>query len=173
MDRVLTQDVQLSALMDGELDDASLAEALSFAADKGQATWELYHLVGDVLRSPELAAHATSPLLGRLREQIAQEPRFPVQKPEEAVVVARSAVVNTERPAANSSVFRWKMVAGFASLAAVAAIGWNSPSTLQLQGNQPPAPPVPQPTEVLPVFEGAGQPAIVRDPRTDVFLLAP
>ena len=92
MDRDLTQDEQLSALMDGELDDASLAEALSFAADKGQATWELYHLVGDVLRSPELAAHATSPLLGRLREQIAQEPRFPVQKPEEAVVVARSAV---------------------------------------------------------------------------------
>ncbi len=75
MDRDLTQDEQLSALMDGELDDASLAEALSFAADKGQATWELYHLVGDVLRSPELAAHATSPLLGRLREQIAQEPR--------------------------------------------------------------------------------------------------
>ena len=172
MDRDLTQDEQLSALMDGELDDASLAEALSFATDKGQATWELYHLVGDVLRSPELAAPATSPLLGRLREQIAQEPRFPVQKPEEAVVVTHSAVVNTERPAANSSVFRWKMVAGFASLAAVAAIGWNSLSALQGQGKQLAAAPVPQPTEVLAVSEGAGQPVMLRDPRLDELLQA-
>ena len=61
MDRDLTQDEQLSALMDGELDDASLAEAL-FARQR--ATYrELYSFVGDVLRSPELAAHATSPLL--------------------------------------------------------------------------------------------------------------
>lgn len=172
MDRDLTQDEQLSALMDGELDDVSLAEALSFATDKGQATWELYHLVGDVLRSPELAAPATSPLLGRLREQIAQERRFPVQKPEEAAVVMHSAAVNTERPAANSSVFRWKMVAGFASLAAVAAIGWNSLSTLQGQGKQLAAAPVPQPTEVLAVSEGAGQPVMLRDPRLDELLQA-
>ena len=74
MDRDLTQDEQLSALMDGELDDVSLAEALSFATDKGQATWELYHLVGDVLRSPELAAPATSPLLGASPPARGQQP---------------------------------------------------------------------------------------------------
>ena len=83
-----------------------------------------------------------------------------------------SAAVNTERPAANSSVFRWKMVAGFASLAAVAAIGWNSLSALQGQGKQLASAPVPQPTEVLAVSEGAGQPVMLRDPRLDELLQA-
>ena len=46
---------QLSALMDGELDGEALAHALRLAHDEeSQATWELYHVVGDVLRSPEL-----------------------------------------------------------------------------------------------------------------------
>ena len=44
---------QLSALADGELQGEELAQALQFATqDEGQSTWQIYHLVGDVLRAP-------------------------------------------------------------------------------------------------------------------------
>ena len=136
MDKDLNQCEQLSALMDGELEGEALAEALRLAhGEESQATWELYHLVGDVLRSPELAAHASSPLLGRLREQLAQEPaaaRVPLVLQSESPVVS----VHVPQPAANASVFRWKMVAGIASMAAVAAIGWNSVEALRGGGAQ-------------------------------------
>ena len=118
----------LSALADGQLDGAELARALAYAEEsEGRATWQVYHLVGDVLRSPELARPAKPDFMAGLRAQLAQEgvaarPQLPTQ-PEVVAPVMEDA--------ANASVFRWKMVAGFASLAAVAAIGWTSMSTLQ------------------------------------------
>ncbi|PIF29173.1 RseA-like anti sigma(E) protein [Acidovorax sp. 56] len=172
MDKDLNQCEQLSALMDGELEGEALAEALRLAHGEGsQATWELYHLVGDVLRSPELAAHASSPLLGRLREQLAQEPaaaRVPLVLQSESPVVS----VHVPQPAANASVFRWKMVAGIASMAAVAAIGWNSVEALRGGGAQLASAPVVSPASVVAVSEGAGQPVMLRDPRLDELLQA-
>ena len=111
----------LSALADGQLDGAELARALAYAEEsEGRATWQVYHLVGDVLRSPELARPAKPDFMAGFRAQLAQEgvaarPQLPTQ-PEVVAPVMEEA--------ANASVFRWKMVAGFASLAAVAAIGW-------------------------------------------------
>lgn len=163
---------QLSALMDGELEGEALAHALRLAHDEeSQATWELYHLVGDVLRSPELAVHASSPLLGRLREQLAQEPaaaRVPVGLQSESPVVS----VQVPQAAANASVFRWKMVAGIASMAAVAAIGWNSVEALRGGGAQLAVAPAASPASVVAVSEGAGQPVMLRDPRLDELLQA-
>ncbi len=50
-------------------------QALALAEDaQGQANWQLYHLVGDVLRSPDLAHHSQHDLLSGLRAQLAQEP---------------------------------------------------------------------------------------------------
>lgn len=172
MDKDLNQCEQLSALMDGELEGEALAEALRLAhGEESQATWELYHLVGDVLRSPELAAHASSPLLGRLREQLAQEPaaaRVPLVLQSESPVVS----VHVPQPAANASVFRWKMVAGIASMAAVAAIGWNSVEALRGGGAQLASAPVASPASVVAVSDGAGQPVMLRDPRLDELLQA-
>ena len=49
-DVVNTQEL-LSALVDGELTGPELEQALALAEDaQGQANWQLYHLVGDVLR---------------------------------------------------------------------------------------------------------------------------
>lgn len=172
MDKDLNQCEQLSALMDGELEGEALAEALRLAhGEESQATWGLYHLVGDVLRSPELAAHASSPLLGRLREQLAQEPaavRVPLVLQSESSVVS----VHVPQPAANASVFRWKMVAGIASMAAVAAIGWNSVEALRGGSAQLASAPVAPPASVVAVSEGAGQPVMLRDPRLDELLQA-
>jgi len=169
---------QLSALADGQLQGDELAQALEFAAQaEGQATWQLYHLVGDVLRSPELALHqqGNHSMVMRVREQLAQEPmhgRLPEAAPAvEQVVRAETAV------AANASVFRWKMAAGFASLAAVVAIGWSSLAGLQgtpSSGAQLAAAPAPaQPVApVVSVAGNDGQQVMIRDPRLDELLAA-
>lgn len=173
----------LSALADGQLDGAELARALAYAEEsEGRATWQVYHLVGDVLRSPELARPAKPDFMAGLRAQLAQEgvaarPQLPTQ-PEVVAPVMEEA--------ANASVFRWKMVAGFASLAAVAAIGWTSMSTLQDGGALNPAggaqlvlSPEPGPGGADTAAPGVavadadtGSQVMIRDPRLDELLAA-
>ncbi|MGM9427982.1 sigma-E factor negative regulatory protein [Hydrogenophaga sp. MI9] len=110
----------VSALVDGELSVTELDELLR---DDGPAAWEAdwttYHLIGDALRSGEAGLSARSGR-GDLAAVVSQRLR------EEALVPARQAdaVAHVRGPAANASVFRWKLVAGFASLTAVAAVGW-------------------------------------------------
>lgn len=143
----------LSALMDGQLQGTAFADAVGHATHDAaaQADWHCYHLVGDVLRSPELADCAgDAGFLSRFQARLAQEPRFdrPTLLPEVAPQVlpqfalelvagsvGDSRVTNIfdakhksqaqQDKAANEGSFRWKLVAGFASLAAVSAIGWN------------------------------------------------
>ncbi|MBD9392108.1 MULTISPECIES: sigma-E factor negative regulatory protein [unclassified Acidovorax] len=173
---------QLSALADGQLQGDEMTEALAYAAQaEGHATWQLYHLVGDVLRSSDLAQPANPDFMARLRGELAKE--GPVARPE-----ARTQQVEVVAPAmenaANASVFRWKMVAGFASLAAVAAIGWTSLATLP-GGGVPGAsggaqlvlsPEVPPSAGGAPVVSVAdadgGQQVMIRDPRLDELLAA-
>src|SRR6218665_1719324 len=66
---------RLSALADGQLDAEELAAALAFAVDdeNGRATWQLYHLVGAALRSPDLARPADPAFMPRLRAPVAKE----------------------------------------------------------------------------------------------------
>lgn len=133
----------LSALVDGELQGAALEQALAAAeSDEGCASWELYHLVGDVLRSPDLAHHSQHDLLTGLRAQLAQEPK-PLQLQASALAqvapagsAQEAAVVALRDPAANASVFRWKMAASFASVAAVAALGWSLMGQVMDEGAQ-------------------------------------
>lgn len=170
---------QLSALADGQLQGRALSDALAHAAQgEGRATWELYHLVGDVLRSPDLARPANPAFMARLRAELAKE-QAPASRPEAPTPLATVAAPGTA--AANASVFRWKMAAGFASLAAVAAIGWNSMSALQ-GGNGPvggaqlaqsadrsPSPPA---APTVAVADAEGQQVMIRDPRLDELLAA-
>ena len=179
---------QLSALADGQLQGAELADALAYAGqdEEAMATWQLYHLVGDVLRSPELAQSSDAGFMSRLRTELAKEP-LPVRAPgaaqEPMAGVAVVAPAATE--AANASVFRGKMAAGFASRAAVAAIGWSSLASLQGGPGQaapgaqraqsaeraagvPTAPAAP----VVAVADADGQQVMIRDPRLDELLAA-
>ncbi len=168
---------RLSALADGQLQGDELSAAFAYAAEDedGAKTWQLYHLVGDVLRSADLAQPANPAFMARLREQLAQE-ALP-ERPHAPVSVTVVAAGLPE--AANASVFRWKMVAGFASLAAVAAIGWTSLASLQGAGagaqlaaavpeRSSPAPVAP----VVAVADADGQQVMLRDPRLDELLAA-
>ncbi len=96
----------MSALADGELSPREAAGVVEMVAQDGslQAAWQHYQWIGEALRANAIA-HATTSAT-RLH----------------AVALA-STVVQT--PAANDSVWRWKLVAGFAALAAVGSIIWS------------------------------------------------
>ena len=176
MDKNLTQQEQLSALADGELDGEAWEQALQFAhEEEGRASWQLYHLVGDVLRSPELAQHADNgAFLQRLQQSLAQEPvpGRPAQESLHSVVPPQALPLR----AANASLFHWKMVAGLASVAAVAVVGWSSWDSLQgapagapLMALAPAAPPA---SVVAQADSTAAPPVMLRDPRLDELLAA-
>jgi len=171
---------QLSALADGQLTGQELEQALTFATQaEGESTWQLYHLVGDVLRSSDLAAPANPDFMARLRGELAKE--VPVVRPQ-PLVPSNPVVASSMKDAANASVFRWKMVASFASLAAVAAIGWTSWTGLQGMGGaggghgqlamstEAVSNPAAAPT--LAVADADGQQVMIRDPRLDELLAA-
>lgn len=171
-----SQREQLSALADGQLAPEDMAQALAFAdSGEGRQTWQLYQLVGDVLRSPELAHHARHDVLSGVRAQLAREPR-PAPAPPSQVAEAGPTVPDR---AANSAVFRWKLVAGLASVVAVAALAWTAlpmggsgvDAGLQLAEGGAPLQSVPATTMVALQGE-AGGPVMLRDPRLDELLAA-
>jgi sigma-E factor negative regulatory protein RseA len=164
----------LSALVDGELQGQELEQALAAAeSDEGCANWGLYHLVGDVLRSPDLAHHSQHDLLTGLRAQLAQEPKPLQLQPAvlEQVAPGWSAqsapVVALRDPAANASVFRWKVAASFASVAAVAALGWSLMGPVMGSGAQLAQAPIENAAQVV-VATQDGE--VLRDARLDALM---
>src|SRR4051812_6645764 len=114
----------LSALMDGELDAAAAGTACDSWRDdpEARACWHAYQLIGDVLRSDDLASgrQRDDAFLRGLQQRLAQEP----------VVLAPSRAVRRSwvAPAA--------VAAGFAAVAGVlvvtqmsGALPFVSPST--------------------------------------------
>jgi len=126
MNQTMTVREQVSALADGHLQGESFAQAIeAICADsESRATWQAYHVVGDVLRSGSHSPCSdSSAFLARFQQRLAAEPV--VLAPAAAPVAAPVALPLQRRAeAANEPVFRWKLVAGAASLMAVAAISW-------------------------------------------------
>jgi sigma-E factor negative regulatory protein RseA len=116
----------MSALVDGELDAEALKSVLSGFADGSEACgrWDCYHLIGDALRHGDLvellpSANFVTVTMSRIAAMEAQGVgAMPVLD-----VVQELPLEKASRDAANDS-FRWKLVAGVSSLAAVAVVGW-------------------------------------------------
>lgn len=126
----------LSALADGELTGAEFAVALEACKRDGDtafASWTSYHLIGDMLRSPAsglcaadglFLARFNQRLQSQLHDQHAKDFSAglePVARRIQPVMMSRP----DRRTASNDGSFRWKLVAGFASLAAVVSVAWN------------------------------------------------
>ncbi len=152
MDNILKNRELVSALADGHLCGELFACAVEASVNDAdaRATWHAYHLVGDALRSPDLAqCDVSAGFMTRFQARLEAETCHAPQ-PEMATPVAVAAVASVVRSvdvdeAANQSVFRWKLVAGFASMAAVAAVGWNlmgsfNPSMGQILASAQPVP---------------------------------
>ena len=98
--------IAISAWMDGD-DDTDMPELLN--SDQGRTTWELYHLIGDALRTPELAMPATHVLQQRISMALRDEP----------------AIIAVAQPVKKSARFWGKSVwPGVAMAAAVASVIW-------------------------------------------------
>ena len=177
----------VSDLMDGQLSPGELSSALGRMAEpEWRQTWQVYHLIGDVLRSDDLAVcHGGEAFVERLRTELAgsgQEAALPTAQ---AGLLGQEA---TRAPAANDAVFRWKLVAGLASFSAVAVLGWSAlsgwggpaggsaqlaqaPVTVSAQAGASQVLTVAAPVQT--VAAGAEGPSVMlRDPRLDALLAA-
>lgn len=162
----------ISALVDGQVRGEAFARAVDAVATDPQArkAWLTYHLIGDVMRSAELA-HGSSQLADRVRDRIAKEP--PIATELIAIKdhpVGASSLFDSKAAAANDSSFRWKILAGFASVAAVAAIGWTVAGTFGAnpQGAQMAG----APAGTGQVLESGARGTMLRDARLDELLAA-
>ncbi len=176
----------LSAIADGEASAAEL-DALLGALDANALTdWHAYQVIGDALRgqAEPIGARPATDFLAAVRVGLASSEikadatlRLPVQAP-----VASPAQARGE--AANDAVFRWKLVAGFASLAAVMAVSWSVVSGSGSSGADgaqlaSSAPSVSAPAAVLaavappvnaPVAVNTGQGVVIRDAQLEALL---
>jgi sigma-E factor negative regulatory protein RseA len=198
MNQTMTVREQVSALADGHLQGEAFAQAIDAVCSEGdsRAAWHAYHVVGDVLRSgAQTACSDSAAFLARFQQRLAAEP---VAVRALAPVAAAPAALQVQRraDAANEPVFRWKLVAGAASMVAVAAISWtligNNGTTSSQAGaqiaatQQQPAvnsvlaaaavnSPQPASATLTPtrVMVGNGNPQVMlRDPRLDQLLEA-
>ena len=107
-------------LMDGHVADGEAAHDFEAMLSDEQAmqTWHTYHVIGDVLRSAELAPSGSDQAFWqRLESRLAEEPKRPL------AVEARETPPDTRLASANASLFRWKMLAGVAGIALVGVVG--------------------------------------------------
>ena len=130
---------RISALVDGRLMGDDFAQAMADMASRPDdaATWHLYHLIGDVLRSEDLAAGThNDDFLSRLEGKLALE-QIPV-----ALAAEVPLLVATALPSANADVLRWKWGAGLAASVLVSVVGvslWNQTTASSLQATAAPA----------------------------------
>ena len=178
MDNKMQMQEMISALADGQLRGDALEGVIQTVATDAQArtAWHTYHLIGDVLRSGHLAT-GTAPAAFLAGFQVRLE-REQANGPLEAAVAGVPAqfpmqaqlpqLVRASGEAANDGSFRWKLLAGFASVAAVAAIGWTAVGDA-MRAQQP------QMASVAPgvAVAAAERPQVmIRDPRLDAMLAA-
>jgi sigma-E factor negative regulatory protein RseA len=186
---------QISALADGELADQHMATA--FAALRHQdarADWEIYHQIGDVLRSDDMAVTMSPQFTARMLERLELEPTIvaPVNTPffREHVVAGNVAPSRASIVPASSTARRWAVPGMIA--AAVATVAFVATPQLMvamksgspLQGGEPVVASAEQVKSLKTSGEllAAGQVAtvtatmpegvVLRDPRIDDYLLA-
>lgn len=150
----------ISALVDGELSPSELDGLLQESVDL--TDWNTFHLIGDVLRGTEpvvpsrLAPDFASQVTLRLRDEPAVKPM-----PQETVVHLRDTP-------ANDAVYRWKLVAGLASMAAVAAVGWALVGTVAPSSGAGPQLALTGPAVVQSVPPEGAQALVVQTPQGQV-----
>jgi sigma-E factor negative regulatory protein RseA len=183
----------LSALADGQLRGQAFAQAVEWVtrAPDAQSTWHAYHVVGDALRSEDLASSADDlAFLARFQSRLAQEPALvPAVNAANMIAIAAysesaKAIFEDEEDdaldaAANAPRFGWKRIAGLASVLAVAVVGWN---VVGGWGMAPAAAPLAQlasrdagsvPSVSSSMVLASGEPRVMlRDARLDALLAA-
>jgi sigma-E factor negative regulatory protein RseA len=186
----MTQE-QISALIDDELSDQHLE--IAFAAlrqTEGRAAWDVYHQIGDVLRSDDMAGEFSPDFHARLMARLDAEPAIvaPHSNPEERPQEGRQRMIANGGESMRS--FAWRRFAAPTAVAAVAVLAlFTSPQLLtalkggpakdqlltqmvvtqdKAAGNVQQVALQSGPTVATPSQSGV----VLRDPRIDEYLLA-
>lgn len=168
---------QISSLADGGLgasERAQVVQSLLSSAD-GLQTWHRYHVVGDVLRSAELAPlgddHA---FWERLSKTLALEPLYPNAPLQDDAAVADTVIGVTptapSRVSANDSAWRWRLLAGVSTAALLIAVGLGLTPVVAPEGGGQMATTTALPSDLQVVDSSQG--AMLRDPHLDQLMAA-
>jgi sigma-E factor negative regulatory protein RseA len=186
----------VSDLADGRLRGDEFARAVGLLAHDGgaRAAWHSYHVAGDVLRFGEQGSGADDlGFVQRFHARLQKEAGFsmatdhtsvgieiaPDLVADPACLTGISGTFPSKKASANASEFRWKLMAGLASVVAVVAMAWNSIGSLG--GNSANAPqlaqvtlPAPGPAAVSVAEAGAvnSAPVMIRDAHLDALMAA-
>ncbi|MFY8044811.1 MAG: sigma-E factor negative regulatory protein [Rhodoferax sp.] len=114
----------VSALMDGRLTDAELGRAFDLLGSSGQAvrTWHAYQVVGDVLRSAELAP-VTDDLAFWTKLEAQLQTGGEMLAEDADIGVGLAANNSGVQESANAAAIRWKWFASAAMSALVIVVG--------------------------------------------------
>lgn len=154
----------LSALADGEVQALDAALRVWRDDDRARADWHAYHLIGDVMRSDELAStpQRDAAFLAAFRERLAKEP----------VVLAPATV---SAPAVHGVNWRLPMAvaAGFVAVAGVLLVARMGSSGNGERATELAAASSPGATTAVVLRQSAiGEQAVIVDPRLEEFLRA-
>lgn len=172
-EQVRERRLQLSALMDGEADVPSTAQLCAIWRDDADSrqTWHAWHLIGDVLRSDDLASQGRrdAVFVASLRERLRAEP----------VVVAPQPLIRPSRTPRRAWGAGIAVAAGFAAvMAAVLALNTSAPPAVApvlAQQEAVPTAPVAAATVMAPPAEPqvlVADGKLIRDARLDRYLAA-
>jgi sigma-E factor negative regulatory protein RseA len=139
---------RLSANVDAEDVDFYDQEGIDLLLSQKQ-NWEIYHLIGDVMRNPDLALKLSSNLAHQIALRVDQEPTFVMPAPAKL------------KP--NRAVSRWQRFwPTLAMAAAVASVVWVArPVIEQMQG-----------TQSTPYFARANAPSLADSARLNSYVRA-
>jgi sigma-E factor negative regulatory protein RseA len=118
----------LSALIDGEADGSTTMNACAAWRESAGArsTWHAWHLIGDVMRSDDLASTPTrdAAFLARLRMRLADEPVVLAPRPLETAAVAEPVPMVAVAGRARRRAWRGPVAvaAGFVAVAGVLVV---------------------------------------------------
>ena len=191
MNTTIIKREQLSALADGEMEAVSSEAILAQLDAASSEDWELYHRIGDVLRSEELAAPLSAGFAARMAARLdAEAPHEPASAPVQDMPESRETRAGFG--AGLLATIRRHLVPGMAGIAALAIAVMTVPQWLTPSPTLEKAPLAAQvPEESAPLIIPAVAPDennaastvsdsqtsvieddIVRDPRIDQYLVA-
>ncbi len=162
---------RLSALLDGELDGEFGGRAVTQAcaqwreSAESRSTWHAYHLIGDVLRSDDLASDPAhdARFLDALRAKLAKEPVVLAPRPLESPPIVELPAAARVAAAGGTRRWRWiapsAVAAGFVAVAGVLTL--TRPGVLPERADTPR---IAQAAAPAPVLASAGTAALVGNP---------
>lgn len=134
MDTIKMTQEQVSAFADGELSESQTdAVLMGLRGPQGRADWDLYHQIGDVLRSEETSGGLSSGFAARMAARLEAEPAIVAP----VIQVARERAQRGNAGSRLSSVRRFAMPGVVA--AAVAAVAFLGAPQLMVAMNGGPA----------------------------------